>query len=203
MLGKIFDKNPLSAVFTRKVGETRIQDLKTEPSYVPPVPWGDDFEFGHDYLGMNIVVTGATGTIGSKLVEQFVENFPPGQIKLALFCKEDDTLPTRIQSLCAVPPQSPEKWLYSYECDFLNPLRTTTRIQQMLKDMNGVVDAIFFCHGALNFLGGITATVLEFDAINKLNVRATMHFMSICMPFLRMQKFDRDTRKGAPLDSPV
>ena len=43
-----------------------------------PLQYADDFEFGRDYLGMNIVITGATGTIGSKLVEQFVDNFLPG-----------------------------------------------------------------------------------------------------------------------------
>jgi len=43
-----------------------------------PLQYADDFEFGRDYLGMNIVITGATGTIGSKLVDQFVDNFLPG-----------------------------------------------------------------------------------------------------------------------------
>jgi short-subunit dehydrogenase len=161
---------------------------------VPPLVYADDFDFARDYMGMNIVITGATGTIGSRLVDQFVQNFLPGQVKLALFCKEDDTLPTRVQSQCAVPIHDPNKWIYSYEVDFLNPVRTTTRIQQMMKEMNGVIDCIFFCHGCLNFLGGITSGVLEYDTINKVNVRATMHFMSICMPFLRMKKQDRDNR---------
>lgn len=71
----------------------------------------------------------------------------------------------------------------------------------MLKDLNGVVDCIFFCHGVLNFLGGISSTVVEFDTVNKVNVRATMHFLSVCLPFLRMKKYDRDDRKGERYDS--
>jgi FlaA1/EpsC-like NDP-sugar epimerase len=59
----------LSSVFTRKVEDARVQDLRTEPSYVPPLHYADDFEFARDYMGMNIVITGATGTIGSRLVD--------------------------------------------------------------------------------------------------------------------------------------
>lgn len=102
-----------------------------------------------------------------------------------------------------MPIHDPNKWIYSYEVDFTNAVRTTTRIQQMMKEMNGVIDCIFFCHGTLNFLGGLSSTVVEYDTINKINVRATMHFMSVCMPFLRMKKYDRDDRKGIPYDSPV
>jgi len=73
----------------------------------------------------------------------------------------------------------------------------------MLKEMNGVVDCIFFCHGVLNFMGGLTSTVVEYDTVHKVNVRATMHFVSVCMPFLRMKKYDRDDRKGLPYDTPI
>ena len=79
VFGNLFGgfKRPLKDVFTKKV-EGRIQDLKTAPNYIPPLVYEDDFEFGRDYLGMNIVITGATGTIGSKLVSAFVQNFLPG-----------------------------------------------------------------------------------------------------------------------------
>ena len=117
--------------------------------------------------------------------------------------KEDDTLPANVQSQAAVPLHDPNKWIYTYEVDFMNPQRTTTRIQQMMKEMNGVVDAVFFCHGVLNFLGGLKSTVIEYDTVQSVNVRATMHFMSIILPFLRMKKYDRDDRKGVPYDSNV
>lgn len=45
---------------------------------------------------MNIIITGATGTIGRKVVDMFVKNFLPGQVKIGLFSKEDDTLPTKV-----------------------------------------------------------------------------------------------------------
>jgi len=73
----------------------------------------------------------------------------------------------------------------------------------MLKELNGVVDCLFFCHGVLNFMGGLTSTVVEYDTVHKVNVRATMHFLSVCMPFLRMKKYDRDDRKGLPYDTPI
>ena len=72
----------------------------------------------------------------------------------------------------------------------------------MLKEANCIVDSIFFCHGSLNFLGGLTSTVLEYDTINKINVRATMHFMSICMPYMRLDKYDLVKKLSVPFNGP-
>lgn len=58
----------------------------------------------------------------------------------------------------------------------------------MLRSFDGRVDAIFFCHGVINFMGGIDGNLPEWDLSQKVNVRATMQFLSICMPFLRMTK---------------
>jgi len=54
--------------------------------------------------------------------------------------------------------------------------------------MNGRLDAVFFCHGQINFMGGIDGNLPEWDLIQKVNVRSTMQMLSICMPFLRMCK---------------
>jgi NAD(P)-dependent dehydrogenase (short-subunit alcohol dehydrogenase family) len=58
----------------------------------------------------------------------------------------------------------------------------------MLRNMNGRLDAVFFCHGQINFMGGIDGNLPEWDLIQKVNVRSTMQMLSICMPFLRMCK---------------
>jgi meso-butanediol dehydrogenase/(S,S)-butanediol dehydrogenase/diacetyl reductase len=57
----------------------------------------------------------------------------------------------------------------------------------MLKNLDGRIDCIIFCHGVLNFMSDIShSTFEEFDTVQRINVRSTMHFLSICIPFLRM-----------------
>ena len=45
----------------------------------------------------------------------------------------------------------------------------------MLRNFDGKIDAIFFCHGVINFMGGIDGNLPEWD-------------LSISIPFLRMTK---------------
>ena len=58
----------------------------------------------------------------------------------------------------------------------------------MLRALGGRVDAIFFCHGSINYMGGIDGNLPEWDVIQKVNVRSTVQILSICMPFLRMNR---------------
>lgn len=77
----------------------------------------------------------------------------------------------------------------------------------MLKDFGGRLHHIFFCHGVINYMGGLEANLQEykswhvehkrngkgeyfdrsdeFGKVSKINVRATMQIMSICIPFMR------------------
>lgn len=58
----------------------------------------------------------------------------------------------------------------------------------MLRNFDGRIDCVFFCHGLINFMGGIDGNLPEWDQIQKVNVRSTMQILSILMPFLRMTK---------------
>lgn len=88
--------------------------------------YSDDFSFARGYDGLNVVVTGSTGTIGSMLVDSLLKYSQPH--KVALFCRDDQNLPTMVQSLCSVPVTSPEKRVYSFEVDFIDPLKITNKI---------------------------------------------------------------------------
>lgn len=85
-------------------------------------------------------------------------------------------------------PRKREKRIYSYEVDFVDPVKITQKVHTMLRNLDGKVDCIFFCHGLINFMGGVDGNLPEWDLIQKVNVRATMQILSICMPFLRMTK---------------
>lgn len=141
--------------------------------------------FCRNYNGLNILITGATGTIGQAVVDTLLKNSQPN--KVGLFCRDDGNLPTQIQRLCKVPATDKQnKRIYSYECDFVDPIKITTKLHQALRNMEGQLDAIFFCHGVINFMGGVDGNLPEWDLVHKINVRSTMQILSICMPFLRM-----------------
>lgn len=70
----------------------------------------------------------------------------------------------------------------------MDPIKITNKVTAMLRDLSGGIDVIIFCHGLINFMGGIDGNLPEWDLIQKVNVRATMQILSICMPFLRMSR---------------
>lgn len=65
-------------------------------------------------------------------------------------------------------------------------VKIVTKVHQMMKNFNGKLDCIFFCHGVMNYMGGVDGNLIEWDKVNRVNVRSTMQMLSICMPFLRM-----------------
>jgi NAD(P)-dependent dehydrogenase (short-subunit alcohol dehydrogenase family) len=90
--------------------------------------------------------------------------------------------------MCRVPATAPDKRVYSYEVDFLDAPKIANKVHQMLKNLDGRLDIVIFCHGVINFMGGIDGNLPEWDLTQKVNVRATMQFLSIVMPFLRMTR---------------
>jgi hypothetical protein len=53
-------------------------------------PYKDDYRYCSNFNGMNIAITGATGTIGSMLVKELLRSCQPK--KIALFCRDEDRL---------------------------------------------------------------------------------------------------------------
>ena len=89
--------------------------------------YSDDFRFCSAFNGANIAITGCTGNIGSMLVDTLLKNCQPN--KIALFCRDDQNLPTQIQTMLRVPNTSPEKRLYSYEVDFVDAPKIANKVQ--------------------------------------------------------------------------
>ena len=109
----------------------------------------DDFAFCKNFDGLNVMITGSTGNIGSFVVDTLLKNSQPN--KVALFSRDDSSLPTQIQSMIKVPVTAKEKRVYSYEVDFMDPNKITQRIHQMLRNFDGRIDTVIFCHGVINF----------------------------------------------------
>lgn len=95
------------------------------------------------------MITGSTGNIGSYVVDALLKNSRPN--KVGLFCRDDQNLPTQIQSMVRIPVHVKEKQVFSYEVDFMDPNKITQRVHQMLRNFDGKLDVILFCHGVINF----------------------------------------------------
>ena len=78
--------------------------------------------------------------------------------------------------------------VFTYEVDFVDPNKITTKVHKMMRDFVGELDVIIFCHGVINYQAGIDGNLPEWDHVQKVNVRSTMQILSICMPFLRMTR---------------
>ena len=97
--------------------------------------------------GKNVLITGSTGTIGQEVVQALVNANLPG--KIALFSRDDSMLKRPVSDLIKVP-EGPQKKVYSYEVDFLDPNKITNKINKALNDLK-TLDAVIFCHGVINY----------------------------------------------------
>jgi hypothetical protein len=57
------------------------------------------------------------------VVDTILKNSSPNS--LALFCRDDGNLSTALQQECKVPATKREKRIYSYEVDFVDPVKIT------------------------------------------------------------------------------
>ena len=60
-----------------------------KPTYLleQTLKYSDDFAFCSNFNGMNIAITGCTGTVGSVLVDCLLRECKPA--KVGLFCRDD------------------------------------------------------------------------------------------------------------------
>ena len=178
-VGSIFGKkkNPTASTMGKAAGG---------PLKLTYQPYKDDYRFCKNFDGMNIAITGSTGTIGSMVVEEIFNSCIPK--KIGLFCRDEEKLPMHLLEKARLPTNDPLKQVYSYEVDFIDALKITNKVHAMMRNFEGRLDAIIFCHGVINFMGGVDGNLPEWDLIQKINVRSTMHILSISMPFLRITK---------------
>lgn len=176
--------NLVGGLFGRKSKITTPAPAGSGPVKLSALGYSDDFRFCKNFDDLNIAITGATGTIGSMVLQTLMGNSRPK--KLALFCRDEEKLPSDILELCRVSSTDPSKFVYSYEVDFVDALKITNKTHAMLRGFEGKLDVIIFCHGVINFMGGVDGNLPEWDLIHKINVRSTMQMLSISTPFLRM-----------------
>ena len=70
-------------------------------------PYKDDYRFCKNFDGMNIAITGCTGTIGSMLVEELLRSCQPK--KIGLFVRDEEKLPMHLLEKSRIPVNDPKK----------------------------------------------------------------------------------------------
>ena len=117
----------------------------------------DDLKFLESFNGKNVLITGASGDVGSE-VWKYLLGYPrikPGIVTLF-------TGPNSLLSEAEVythdqmkPPPLRSAKINLMPVDMEQPEQIADRTIKAIKGMSGKVDHIFFCHGIVNFMGGL------------------------------------------------
>ena len=137
-----------------------------------------EFQKKDSFRGKNIIVTGATGGIGSVLIKELLES---GANVLALI-KDQSKLPPYLNDYMKTGN-------FNYETiDLSSGMKITDAFKSSMIKLFGKLDILILCHGQFVF-GNITDIgIKEFDSIININVRANFHLLSLAVPFLKLTK---------------
>ena len=137
-----------------------------------------EFQKKDTFRGKNIIVTGATGGIGSALIKELLES---GANVLALI-RDQLKLPAYLNDYMKTGN-------FNYEIiDLSSGMKITDAFKSSMIKLFGKLDILILCHGQFVF-GNITDIgIKEFDSIININVRANFHLLSLAVPFLKITK---------------
>lgn len=137
------------------------------------------------FKGKNILLTGATGAIGSVIASKLVQMYEAknGFNKLVLFVKNRDNIDRDIEDQIEAMEGGP---IQIEPIDLREPQRIEHKFMQtMKKHFKGRLDVLILCHGLIVEKGVLNCSVPDYDATMLINVRSMMHMVSIAMPFLK------------------
>jgi hypothetical protein len=146
------------------------------------------YKTNNSFKDKNIIVTGATGGIGSVIVGCYLELgarvcaiVRNDKKFLELFQKEVDEN-KRIK-------EEDKKRLFVEVIDLESPILINKGFSNIVKNtFKGKIDGLVMCHGLFT-PGRLVETYIDsFDTNLNINVRSSFHLLSICTPFLKLTK---------------
>lgn len=135
----------------------------------------------HNFKDKNVIVTGATGTIGTQVVKKLLKC----GAKVIGFIHNQN----KNQNI----NDNFEEYLKSNQLKFIETelkygSTITATFKEAMIQLKGKLDILICCHGKY-FAGNVIDTSVEdFDQNININVRANFHFLSLSVPFLKMSK---------------
>ena len=131
------------------------------------------------FRGKNVLVTGATGAIGSQVVEKLLEC---GAKVVGLIHNEDKN---RFFSASEYIKNNQLK-LIKTELKYGH--KVTEHFKEAMIELKGRLDILICCHGKF-FSGNVIDTATDdFDENLNINVRANFQLLSLSVPFLKISK---------------
>ena len=130
------------------------------------------------FKNKNVIITGATGAIGSELTKKFLQY----GANVVGFIHNESKINPFLQKYVQIGKL---KYIL-IELKYGNTI--TDNFKQAMMFLKGRLDILVCCHGKY-FEGNVTDTdVEEFDQNININVKANFHLLSLSVPFLKISK---------------
>lgn len=145
------------------------------------------------YKNKNIIITGATGGIGTILVETLSSL----EANLLLISHNEEKLKTKFNNLLKEEDTNSNDSSHinvnlnkiQYEIiDLENPEEINSTFPVCIKKLKGKLDILFICHGIYAKSSIKDCSQEKFDNIMNINVRSVFHILSLSVPFLKITK---------------
>lgn len=130
------------------------------------------------YKGKHIIVTGATGGIGSLLTSTLLSL----GAKIVAIVKDEEKL------ISLFPKYIDDGSLQKTKMDFLNETDYHTKFTDIMMKLEGKLDVMFLCHGEYYQAEFVEAEIKDYDRIFNINARSVMALISLATPFLKYTK---------------
>ena len=130
------------------------------------------------YKDKGIIITGATGGIGSLLTSTLIEL----GAKIVAVVKNEKKLKEMFGKNINDGSLEYQTIDFKTEKDFLS------KFSDIMIKLGGKLDVMFLCHGQFSQSEIIETTVKEYDAIINVNSRSVMTMISLATPFLKYTK---------------
>lgn len=130
------------------------------------------------FKGKNVIVTGATGSIGCLVVKKLLSN---GANVVGLIHNQKN-----INNLLKDYMKTGQ--FDSKVIDFEKGREVTEKFKEVMITLGGRLDCLICCHGEF-IPGNVTdIQIQDFDKNINVNVRANFHLLSLSVPFLKISK---------------
>ena len=145
------------------------------------------------YKNKNIIITGATGGIGTILVETLSSL----EANLLLISHDEEKLKTKFNNLLKEEDINSNDSSHinvnlnktQYEIiDLENPEEINSIFPVCIKKLKGKLDILFICHGIYATSSIKDCSKEKFDNILNINFRSVFHILSLSVPFLKITK---------------
>jgi NAD(P)-dependent dehydrogenase (short-subunit alcohol dehydrogenase family) len=132
----------------------------------------------HYYKDKGIIITGATGGIGSLLTSTLLEL----GAKIVVVVKNEKKLKEMFG-------KNIEDGTLQYKIiDFTTEIDYPNKFSDIMMKLGGKLDVMFLCHGQFSQSELLNVTVKEFDTFISVNSRSVMTMISLATPFLKYTK---------------